>query len=179
MRRNFPSSTAGCLQSNICRDRHTAFPYLPRVLLPIGENRQQISVYRMGQQHPLVTVESLLLIAAGGALGANVRYLVGLGVAGLSGTFLANVTGCFLLGFLVYERRYTDYLAQRSRLLFGTGFLSSYTTYSTFALEAALASPLASLGYILVSYAVGILAVLVGRKVALQIAGGAAAGETV
>lgn len=132
----------------------------------------------MGRQHPLVTLESLALIAAGGALGANARYLVGLGVAGLSGTFLANVTGCFLLGFLVYEERYTGYLAKRSQLLFGTGFLSSYTTYSTFALETALATPLVGLGYIAASYAFGILAVLVGRKVALQIAGRSTGGET-
>jgi len=132
----------------------------------------------MGRQHPLLTVESLALIAAGGALGANVRYLVSLGVTGLSGTFLANVTGCFLLGFLVYEKRYTGLLAGRSRLLFGTGFLSSYTTYSTFALEAALATPLIGLGYILASYVVGLLAVIVGRGVALRVASRTTGRET-
>ncbi len=131
----------------------------------------------MGRQHPLVTVESLALIAAGGALGANARYLVGLGVTGLGGTFLANVTGCFLLGFLVYEQRYAGLLAGRSRLLFGTGFLSSYTTYSTFALETVLATPLVGLAYILASYAVGLLAVVVGRGVALQVASRTAEGE--
>lgn len=131
----------------------------------------------MGRQHPLVTVESLALIAAGGALGANARYLVGLSVAGLGGTFLANVTGCFLLGFLVYEEQYTGLVAQRSRLLFGTGFLSSYTTYSTFALEAALATPLVGVGYVLGSYAVGILAVLIGRGLALRVAKRGPRGE--
>lgn len=114
----------------------------------------------------------------GGAIGANARYLLGLAVAGLGGTFLANVTGCFLLGFLVYEKRYTGYLAQRSRLLFGTGFISSYTTYSTFALETALAIPLVGLGYIIASYVAGISAVLAGRKVALKIADRSTVGET-
>lgn len=131
----------------------------------------------MRGQHPLTTVESLALIAAGGALGANMRYLISLGLSGPSGTFLANVTGCFLLGFLVYEERYTELLARQSRLLFGTGFLSSYTTYSTFALEAALAMPLLGLGYIIASYAVGLLGVVAGRGVALKIASRTTRGE--
>lgn len=132
----------------------------------------------MGRQHPLATVESLALIGAGGALGTNIRYIVSLGLVGLSGTFLANVTGCFLLGFLVYEKRYTGILTGRSRLFFATGFLSSYTTYSTFALEAALATPLVGLGYIVASYAVGLLAVIVGRGVAQRVANTTTGGET-
>lgn len=132
----------------------------------------------MSRHHPLVTLESLALIAAGGILGANARYLVGTVVTGLGGTFLANVTGCFLLGFLVYEQRYTGLLAERSQLLFGTGFLSSYTTYSTFAVQTALAAPLVGLGYVLGSYLVGVLAVLGGRQTALRVAAGVStAGE--
>lgn len=124
----------------------------------------------MSRQHPLITFESLALIAAGGVLGANARYLVGSVVTGLGGTFVANVSGCLLLGVLVYEERYTGLLAERSRLLFGTGFLSSFTTYSTFALEAALAAPLVGLAYVLASYSAGFLAVLAGRWVAVRIA---------
>lgn len=124
----------------------------------------------MRGQHPLVTVESVALIAAGGVLGANARFLVGTIVAGLGGTFVANVSGCFLLGFLVYEEQYTGLFSDRSRLLFSTGFLSSYTTYSTFALETALATPLVGLSYVLASYTAGFLAVLGGRQTALQIA---------
>jgi CrcB protein len=45
------------------------------------------------------------------------------------------VTGCFLLAVLLYEALYTELLAEKMRVVFGTGFLSSYPTYSTFAVE--------------------------------------------
>lgn len=123
----------------------------------------------MFRKHSLVTLETVVLIAMGGALGANVRYVVGTVVPGLGGTFLANVTGCYLLGFLVYEEQYTGVIAERSQLLFGTGFLSSFTTYSTFALETVQAAPVVGVGYVVASYAVGFTAVLVGRTTALRL----------
>lgn len=126
----------------------------------------------MFRKHPLVVMETVLLVAMGGALGANMRYGVGVLVPGLVGTFVANATGCYLLGFLVYEKRYTGLFAERSRVLFGTGFLSSYTTYSTFALEIVQSEPETAVGYIAVSYAVGFTAVLVGRASARQLQDG-------
>lgn len=128
----------------------------------------------MSRQHPLVTLESILLVAIGGAIGANARYLVGNVVTGLGGTFVANVVGCFLLGFLVYERKYTDLLADRSRLVFATGFLSSFTTYSTFALEIAQSSVGVGVGYAVASYAVGFAAVVGGRTTAGRLTADAA-----
>lgn len=125
----------------------------------------------MFRKHPLVTLETVVLIAMGGALGANMRYVVGTVVPGLGGTFVANVIGCYLLGFLVYEQRYTGLIAERSQLLFGTGFLSSFTTYSTFALETVQATPVVGVGYVVASYAVGFTAVLVGRTTALRLTG--------
>lgn len=124
----------------------------------------------MFERRHLFRVETVLLVAIGGAVGANARYAVGTVMPGVSGTFVANVTGCFLLGFLLYEAVYTDVLAEQTRLVFGTGFLSSYTTYSTFALET-FQAPL-SVGALNVvgSYAVGFAAVLVGRQVALVVA---------
>jgi CrcB protein len=47
-----------------------------------------------------------------------------------------------------------------------TGFLSSFTTYSTFALEVATAAPAVAAGYALGSYALGFGAVLAGRALA-------------
>jgi CrcB protein len=90
----------------------------------------------VGNIEPLV----LAAIALGGALGAPARY----GVAQLAnpdaghfpwGTFWTNVTGSLALGFvlaLVLERfPPTRYL----RPFIATGFLGSFTTYSTFAVE--------------------------------------------
>jgi CrcB protein len=123
----------------------------------------------MSREHPLVTLETVVLIAMGGALGANIRYFLALVVPGLGGTFVANVTGCFLLGFILYEARYTGLLSSRSRLVFGTGFLSSLTTYSTFALETAQASLALGVANVVGNYAVGFAAVLIGRATAGRI----------
>ena len=124
----------------------------------------------MNHRRLLILFESLALVATGGFLGANARYLVGRAVAGLPGTFLANVVGCFLLGFLAYERQFVGSLGEQSRLVFAAGFLSSFTTYSTFALQTALAVPLVGAGYVLASYAAGFLAVVGGRIVASRVA---------
>lgn len=124
----------------------------------------------MSKRHPLVILETIVLIAMGGALGANMRYLIGTVVPGLGGTLIANVLGCFVLGFLIYEAQYTGLIAERSLLVFGTGFLSSFTTYSTFALETVQAPLLWGVTNVVASYALGFTAVLVGRATAALIA---------
>lgn len=118
------------------------------------------------QRHDLLrTLEIGLLIAIGGAAGANLRYAIGIVLPGLRGTFIANITGSFLLGFLLYEAIYTDLLAEKTRVVFGTGFLSSYTTYSTFALETTQVPLWLGFLNVLGSYALGFGAVLLGRRV--------------
>jgi len=125
----------------------------------------------MSGEHPLLRLEELLLVAIGGFVGANLRFFVGGFLPGLRGTFVANVVGSFLLGFLLYEALYTSMLAEESVVVFGTGFLSSFTTYSTFALESVQAEPLVGLLNVAASYAAGFLAVLLGRYVASSIGG--------
>jgi CrcB protein len=83
----------------------------------------------------------ILLVMAGGSLGAVGRYLISLGAVrlfgtGLSwGTFLANMIGCFLIGvtFALIDR--LPLLTPATRLFFMTGFLGALTTFSTYALE--------------------------------------------
>ena len=83
----------------------------------------------------------ILLVMAGGSLGAVGRYLISLGAVrlfgtGLSwGTFLANMIGCFLIGvtFALVDR--LPLLTPETRLFFMTGFLGALTTFSTYALE--------------------------------------------
>jgi CrcB protein len=110
--------------------------------------------------------ETVVLVAIGGFVGANSRYLVGLFAPGLPGTLVANVTGSFLLGFVVYEAAYTNHLSERGRLVLTTGFLSSYTTYSTFALETVRTAPLLGVANVGGNYAFGLAGVLLGRWVA-------------
>ena len=70
------------------------------------------------------------LVAAGGFVGAVLRYLLAVGLGGPVGTFAANVLGSFALGLAV-----TVVADRRVRLFLATGLLSSFTTYSTFNLE--------------------------------------------
>lgn len=104
------------------------------------------------------------MIATGGIVGANARYAISLVLPGVSGTFVANVTGSLVLGFVLYEASHTGLLAAETRLVFATGFLSSYTTYSTFALQTVQTSPLLGLGNVVANYAVGFVAAYAGSR---------------
>lgn len=74
------------------------------------------------------------------ALGAPLRYAVDgyvtnrLGGAFPWGTFVINVTGSFLLGVLTGLALYHAF-PTTPKLVLGTGFCGSYTTFSTFTFE--------------------------------------------
>ena len=126
----------------------------------------------MSAQHPLVRLEAVALIGIGGFAGSNLRYFVGFFAPGLPGTLLVNVIGSFVLGFVLYEAIYSGLLAEQTHIVAGTGFLSSFTTYSTFALESLQASPVLLVGNVLATYAFGFTGVLVGRRLARIVDGG-------
>ncbi len=120
----------------------------------------------MSGTHPLVTVETILLIAVGGFAGSNLRYFVEIAVPStLVATFLVNVLGSFALAVILYEASTIGALSDRSKFVFGTGFLSSFTTFSTFVFDVISVDPVVGLAYILASYASGFAAVLLGRVV--------------
>ena len=82
----------------------------------------------------------MLLVAAGGAIGAAARYLSGLWIAARFGagfpwgTFFVNVTGSFLIGIvLVLVERGT--LPAEARLFVAVGVCGGYTTFSSFSFE--------------------------------------------
>lgn len=86
-------------------------------------------------------METLLLIGAGGFLGANVRFLVSgwvaqqLGARLPYGTLLVNFTGSLLLAVFIGWAANHIALDSRLRLLVATGFFGGYTTFSSYALE--------------------------------------------
>lgn len=74
-----------------------------------------------------------LAVASGGALGAVGRYLVTLAVEGAPATFVANITGAFLLGF--FATLGSRNLSLDVRRFITIGVLGSYTTFSTLSYE--------------------------------------------
>ncbi|MEZ3144905.1 CrcB family protein [Halobaculum sp. MBLA0143] len=101
----------------------------------------------------------LLLVAAGGAVGAVTRHAVGVAVGTPPGTLAANVAGSLLLGLLI-ARSLPDRVASFAT----TGFCSSFTTYSTFALETLTLPPPVAAAYVAGTYGLGIVAAAVGVR---------------
>lgn len=81
---------------------------------------------------------TLLLIAIGGFLGANCRYLVGKAFKKKSiipkHTLIANISGSFILG-IVAGLHMTGEVSDSFWSFLGVGFLGAYTTMSTFGYE--------------------------------------------
>lgn len=124
----------------------------------------------MAADHPLVRLETLALIAVGGFAGSNLRLFAMDLFADVPSIVLVNAVGSAVLGFLVYEAEYTGHIGSRTRTIFATGFLSSLTTYSTFALQTAFAAgPLAIGGIIAANYGLGFAGVLAGRALARRL----------
>jgi len=80
-------------------------------------------------------------IVLAGGLGALMRYLVGrtavnLGWAALPfGTLVANLLGCFLMGYLSWMLLHRWQLSREIQTIVLTGFLGGFTTFSAFSLE--------------------------------------------
>jgi CrcB protein len=107
------------------------------------------------------------LVGAGGFVGAVSRHAVAVALPAAFpwGTLAVNVVGAFLLGLVVYETLHRGRLSAAARTFVATGFLSSFTTYSTFASETVgLTSSLAAAN-VLANYALGAVAVLLAREV--------------
>ena len=82
-----------------------------------------------------------LWIGLGGFLGANARYIVALWAAGRwgtgfpYGTLIANVAGCFLIGFFLTLATEWLTIPTEVRLFVAVGFLGGFTTFSSFGFE--------------------------------------------
>ena len=127
----------------------------------------------MTTRHPPRTLEALALVAVGGLAGAELRYLLAGLLPPLVGTLAVNTLGSFLLGLLLYAGLYAGTVSPETRSVLATGFLASFTTYSTFALETAnVAEPALAVANVVAAYGFGLAGVLVGRSLARRLVGG-------
>ncbi len=84
----------------------------------------------------------LLLVGAGGFLGAVMRYLAGGAVQAAAryghfpwGTLAVNVAGCLLIGFVAGLAELRSVFTPEQRLFLITGFLGGFTTFSAYGYE--------------------------------------------
>jgi CrcB protein len=83
----------------------------------------------------------LAAVAAGGAIGASLRWGIGTWMVGRTGstfpwhTMLINVAGAFLLGLLMALSLERGAISGDWRLFLGTGVLGGFTTFSTLSYE--------------------------------------------
>ena len=121
---------------------------------------------------------SLILVAAGGAIGASLRFLTGVAVLRVIGItsfpvaiIVVNVIGSFLMGVLVVAAANRG-LTHLSPFVM-TGLLGGFTTFSAFSLEAVTLYERGDIGqaalYVSGSVALSILGLMVGLMVARSV----------
>lgn len=122
-------------------------------------------------------LQFLFLVFVGGGIGSSLRYGVNLATVAWFGphfpwgTLTVNVVGSAVMG------AFAGYLMTREpgtgsdavRLFFMTGILGGFTTFSAFSLDVVVlwqrGATMAAIGYVLVSLALSILALLAAMAV--------------
>jgi fluoride exporter len=117
----------------------------------------------------------LLFVGIGGGLGSMLRYLIQVFVGRHVplvfplGTFLVNISGCFLIGlFYSLANKYTGF-SPEWRLFLITGICGGYTTFSTYSYDGLMllkqGSGLSFLIYVVGSVVLGLLATFAGAAI--------------
>ncbi|MCP3739005.1 fluoride efflux transporter CrcB [Rossellomorea sp. BNER] len=117
---------------------------------------------------------NFLLICLGGFLGAILRYGFGIFIRKRFhssfplATFIVNILGSFLLGYIIGYG-----IGGYTLALLGTGFLGSFTTFSTFKLDSIRLINQKKLrtfiGYIFATYFFGVLLAFIGFYIGKQL----------
>ena len=84
-------------------------------------------------------LRTILIVGAGGFIGSIMRYLVqffmekSLSSTFPWGTFVANITGSFIIGIVFALAQKGDLLSSEWRLFLAVGICGGFTTFSSFA----------------------------------------------
>jgi fluoride exporter len=119
-----------------------------------------------------MSIQHLLAVSLGGAVGAAGRYLIMIGVGHWFGhgfpfgTLLVNIAGSFLLGAMIETSALVWSPSPEIRAFIVVGVLGAFTTFSAFSLDAytlwVRGDVMAAIGYVAASIVFGILALLAG-----------------
>lgn len=125
-------------------------------------------------------LRDFLIVGCGSFLGGGSRFLVSKLVGGLFATsfpvatFIVNLLGCLLLGFVSNIPSTLSWLSPQARLFLTTGFCGGLTTFSTFMNEnLSLANDqnyLCLFAYLVGSFALGLIFVWAGGALAKAVA---------
>ena len=117
-------------------------------------------------------IRDILLVGAGSALGGMARFLVNRGITHFFNypfplaTFIVNITGSFLIGYLYSISVKHEWLTTPALLFLVTGICGGYTTFSAFSYENFMLIRNGHVGitviYIMASIFLGIGAALMG-----------------
>jgi len=142
-------------------------------------------------RRPLATTDEVVAVALGGVVGALLRAGVSTAIPHDQpsswpwATFVVNLVGCLVLGVVldVVDARHAVWIVTRprrarlARPFLASGLLGGFTTFSTFSVEAyRLASSghaATAVAYAVSSAVLGVLLVLLGRRIGAQVAGAA------
>tara|TARA_A100001037_G_scaffold306756_1_gene355049 strand:- start:18604 stop:19011 length:408 start_codon:yes stop_codon:yes gene_type:complete len=109
-------------------------------------------------------IHYLIPLAFGGFIGAITRYAFTLLFPNLISTILVNVIGSIFIGMVFYNTAFTKQSNPLLHHFLIVGFLASFTTYSTFALDTFISPEFAMLN-VLLTYVLGFTGVLLGKSI--------------
>jgi len=120
-------------------------------------------------------MKSILIIWLGGGIGSVLRYLMQVSMARYvmdgfpAGTFIVNITGCFIIGLLYGLSSKYGWLTPGWQLFLVAGFCGGYTTFSGFSYESIAmirqGNYMPCMFYIVLSVLLGLLSTLGGAAI--------------